>query len=56
MTPGMTILKKSHQSTLRCATWLMPERAHQDISLEHEEAMERSAAGVAAGARAQPAD
>ncbi|MBV8716943.1 MAG: MHS family MFS transporter [Chloroflexi bacterium] len=33
---------------------LMPERAHQDISLEHEEAM--AVSGVTVPARAQPAD
>lgn len=35
------------------ALLLMPERAHQDISLEHEEAMARSSVSVPAGA--QPA-
>jgi metabolite-proton symporter len=34
---------------------LMPERAHHDISLEHEEAL-AAASTVAVGARAQPAD
>ena len=38
------------------ATWLMPERAHQDISIEHEEAMAAAAAAVPVAARAQPAD
>jgi hypothetical protein len=34
---------------------MMPERAHQDISIEHEEAMAAAAPSVAVG-RAQPAD